>query len=417
MKTRQACLGIDPFDDPLDRMLAEIAVIIQLPPSLHRKAVERYEAVRNYLESTSCHFYGQIEHFYPQGSMAIDATISSRGTDDEYDIDIIAQLGGRFRGMTPLQILLELEAALVGYRGMRIERQTRCVTLFYADRMHLDVTPALRDGTYTPDRQSRIPHAKGPRLSTDDTFVPTNAHGFVEWYNANTPIETRLIEAFNRRWRDEEVAARADAEVDEVPDQTAFVVKNTATLALQLLKRYRNVRYANRPGRMPPSVMLSHYAALSAKQGYSLTDMLITLSSRIVRDIEASSASGRLLHVANPTYGEDVFTDRWPGDHLAQARFVRDLRELVEGLQLVRRGGMLPDAVKDWMRVTFGDRVVTEAVHRIANRAGTAIQTGTQGYSRTGRVLVPASASLALPSKSAANVTGSRHTFFGDFLK
>lgn len=417
MKTRQICLGIDPFDDPLDRMLAEVALAIQLPPSLHRKAVDRYEAVRNHLESTSCHFNGHIEHFYPQGSMAIDATISNRGTDDEYDIDIIAQLCGRFRGMRPLQMLLELETALTGYRGMRIERQTRCVTLFYADGMHLDVTPALRDGAFTPDRQSRIPHAKGPQVSADDTLVPTNAYGFVEWYKASTPVETRLVKAFNRRWIDEEAFLRADAEVDEVPDQTAFVVKNTATVALQLLKRYRNVRYANRPGRMPPSVMLSHYAASLAKQGHSLTDMLIILSSRIVRDIEASSALGRLLHVANPTYGEDVFTDRWPGDQIAQARFAKDLRDLVEGLQRVRRAGMLPDAMTDWLRETFGDRVVTKAVHRNAERTGRAIQTGTQGYSRIGQILVPASASLALPSKSAANVTGSRHTFFGDLLK
>lgn len=291
VKNRHTQTGIDPFEDPLDRILAEIAFAIQLPPSLHRKAVDRYEAVRNYLESTSCHFHGQIERFYPQGSMAIDATISSRGTDDEYDIDIIAQLGDRFRGMSPLQILMELEAALVGYRGMRIERQTRCVTLFYSDNMHLDVTPALRDGPHTLERQSRIPHAKGPKATEDDTFVPTNAYGFVDWYNASTPVETRLVEAFNRRWIDREMEIRAEAEVDDVPDQAEFVVKNTATLALQLLKRYRNIRYGNRPGRVPPSVMLSHFAARLAGQGYRLTDMVIAIAELIVRDIDAAAVT------------------------------------------------------------------------------------------------------------------------------
>ena len=91
--------GRNPFDDPLDRILAEIALSAQLPPSLHRQAGGRYGAVRKHLEADPG-FEGHIEHFYPQGSMAIDATISNRGTDDEYDLDIISQLGGRFR--TPL---------------------------------------------------------------------------------------------------------------------------------------------------------------------------------------------------------------------------------------------------------------------------------------------------------------------------
>jgi hypothetical protein len=35
--------------------------------------------------------------------------------------------------------------------------------------------------------------------------------------------------------------AADEAEVDDVPDQTHFSVKNTATLALQLIKRFRNI--------------------------------------------------------------------------------------------------------------------------------------------------------------------------------
>lgn len=108
--------GIDPFEDHLDGLLAKIAFILQLPPSLHEKATDRYKAVREYLEGTAA-FQDQIEHFYVQGSMAIDATISTRGTEDEYDIDIVAQLGGRFLTMPPLEILKELERSLNGYRA------------------------------------------------------------------------------------------------------------------------------------------------------------------------------------------------------------------------------------------------------------------------------------------------------------
>jgi hypothetical protein len=252
LNTPIAFSGLSPFDDPLDRILAQIALSIQLPPSLHDKAKGRYEAVRKYLEGTTA-FRDQIEHFYPQGSMAIEATISSRGTDDEYDLDLVSQLGGRFRTMGPLEILLELENALADYPVQRVWRQTRCVTLYYADKMHLDVTPALREYG-TRDRESLITHAKGPNHLADDRLVDMNAYGFADWYRQMTPLEPRMAKEFHRRWRHLDggsISADA-AEVDDVPDQTDFVVKNTATLSLQLIKRFRNIRYAGYPGRIPP---------------------------------------------------------------------------------------------------------------------------------------------------------------------
>jgi hypothetical protein len=156
--------GLNPFDDPVDRILAEIALSLQLPPSLRRQVDGRYEAVRSHLEGTEV-FSGAIEYFYPQGSMAIDATISTRGTDDEYDLDIVSQLGGRFRLMQPLAILLELEAALRDYPVQSVRRQTRCVTLDYADNMHLDITPALR-AYRTLDREASLPTRRARRRAS-----------------------------------------------------------------------------------------------------------------------------------------------------------------------------------------------------------------------------------------------------------
>ena len=402
--------GFNPFDDPIDRILAEIALSVQLPPSLHRKANDRYQAVCEYLDESPV-FGGHIEHFYSQGSMAIDATISTRGTDDEYDLDAVAQLGGPFRYMSPLATLLALEVTLKDYPVQKVVRQTRCVTLYYADRMHLDVTPALRSyGTL--DRQGRISHAKGPAPSADDKFVDMNAYGFAQWYRARTPVEVRLAEAVAALWRieDSEFAA---SDVDEIPDQCEFVVKNTATLALQLLKRFRNIRYASHEGRVPPSVMLSCYAGRAAKPGMRLSDMLIRISQAIVADIENASIYGRRLQVANPVCPDDVFTDRWPESIGQQNEFASFLRELIAGIEAARGGKIMADRLMDWMRGTFGDRVVTRAADRVADQLGRAVVTSQQGYSRRGGLLLPtpglAAATLAKPSVVAARP----HTFFG----
>jgi len=408
--------GVNPFLDPIDRMLAEIAFSIQLPPSLHAKAVARYEAVRKHLESTAA-FQNEVEHFYPQGSMAIDATISTRGTDDEYDIDIIAQLGGKFRDTQPLDVLEELEDALDGYRGLRVSRQTRCVTLHYADNMHLDISPVIRQER-TPDRQSWIMNAKGPDYSSEDCLVPTNAYAFVEWYKKKTPNETIVRDAFRNRWLDE-MKARAEADVDEVPDQTHFGVKSMATLALQLIKRYRNIRYSDsrRTGRMPPSVMLAYYAAKTSRPGQKLTEALDTVCSAIIADIQLASSRGRLLHVENPEYRDDVFTDRWPGTVAQQNLFASDLGELVSALRGLRNGTVKLTEFPEVLKELFGDRVVTSAIHRVAAENGSAIKGATQTYTNRGGLLtgpaliVPATPAVA---KSLSSVKPMGHTFFGD---
>jgi hypothetical protein len=407
-------LGIDPFDDPVDRLLAEIAFSIQLPPSLHQKAVDRYEAVRNHLESTSSVFKDQIEYFYPQGSMSIDATISTKGTDDEYDLDIVAQLGGRFRFMTPLQILIELEKALKGYRGLKVVRQTRCVTLYYQDGMHLDISPSIREEG-TQDRQSHICHAKGPSETSADHMVPMNAYGFGEYFRQCTPIEQRVVDSFSKRWEVlNEGQYRADADVDDVPEPTAFVVKNTATLALQIHKRFRNIQYADYKGRIAPSILLSYYAAAAARADTSLTDMVIRQASFMITEIENASLYRRLIDVSNPCHKLDVFTDRWPENIGQQDDYAKKLKELVAGLEQLKRGQMAPISMMEWMRDQFGSQVVTRAADAIANEIGHSIKNSSQQYTRSGKVIIPsAAATAAVVGASKAVAFGRNHTFYG----
>jgi hypothetical protein len=279
--------------------------------------------------------------------------------------------------------------------------------------MHLDVTPSLRVYT-TLDRESLITHAKGPCRSADDRLVDMNAYGFAAWYASRAPLELRMAKAFHRRWLDHAgLAARADADVDDVPDQCDFIVKNTATLALQLLKRFRNIRYASYTGRIPPSVMLSYYAGLAAQPNMSLSAMLVRLSSWIIRDIEQASLYGRLLYVANPVCAADVFTDRWPESIAQQDEFAEHLRQFVHSLEAMRKGEMFPNAMMDTLRDDFGDRVVTRAADQIATEVGGGIQQSRQLYTRRGGVLLPTAAAVAASTLNPAVSAARPHTFFG----
>jgi hypothetical protein len=242
-----------------------------------------------------------------------------------------------------------------------------------------------------------------------------NAYGFARWYQGQTPIERRLAKAFYEHWRTlDGLLAKDAAEVDEIPDATHFLVKNTATLALQLLKRARNIAYEGKAGRIPPSVMLSYYAGLAAQPNMRLTDMVIRIAAWIVRDIAQASLNRQTLHVANPVNRDDVFTDRWPESIAQQDAYASHLKVVIKGLEEMRDHKLSADAIGEWLRKHFGDRVVTKAADRMARNIGETIQNAGQRYTRTGGLFIPTKG-VGVAAAATLNPVGTAraHTFFG----
>ena len=399
----------DPFGDPLDAILAEIAVGLQLPPGLHAKAVARYKAVCEYIDRQGSPLAGRVSCLYPQGSMAIDATISTRGTDDEYDIDAVAEISGGSEG--PEALLDLLERALQEYPVSRIERKTRCITLYYADGMHLDVTPARR--LAPKEKEGAIAHAKRGRPD-EHRFVPMNAYAFCEWYKQRAPIENRFALALNRELYVKHGFAFDAAEVEDVPEQTPLIVKSVTTVALQLIKRHRNIFYADAEGRMPPSVMLSCHAGHAASPGMGLADMVIRQARWTARAIAEAVRQGKLLDVPNPEFPAERFTDRWPENQAQQQTYARALDDLADGLQSFRDRGVELEDLQAWLRTRFGQRVVTRSVEAFNKRLGQQVQSRQHGFTRSGGLYVPAAPAIITSACGLAPVVARAHTNMGE---
>lgn len=399
----------DPFGDPLDAILAEIALNLQLPPGLHALAVDRYGAVCRYIDRPGSPLEGRVSSFYPQGSMAIDATISTRGTDDEYDLDAVVEIIGGNEG--PEELLDLLEAALNGYPVSRIERKTRCITLYYADGMHLDVTPARR--LALKEKEGVIAHAKKGKPQ-EHRYVPMNAYGFCAWYNDRTPIEERFALALNRELYAKHGFTFDAAEVEEVPEQTPLLIKSVATVALQLIKRHRNILYADGAGRMPPSVVLSCHAGHAAVPGMGLADMVMRQARWTARAIDQAARQNKLLDVANPEFFEERFTDRWPENQSQQQHYARALHGLADGLQAARERGVQLEDLQDWLRDQFGQRVVTRSIDLFNKRLGRQVQARQHGYTRTGGLFTPAAPAIITGESALAPVAARAHTNMGE---
>lgn len=400
-------------------LLAETAIRIELPPSLHGLAVDRYEAVRNHVERADSPLYDRVRIFYPQGSMAIRATIKSRRRSDGYDIDIVAELV--LPADTPPGLVLDiLFEAINGppgsrYRGM-VERQTRCVTVYYADGMHLDITPTLLVDEYDP-RRSMLFHAKPEEPAQAHRRLLMNSFAFCEWFNERTPIDLAFVEAYRIKANAFD-AARADADVVPVPAHSIEVGgKSAAVVALQLLKRNRNIRYQSRKGhRLPPSVMMAKFSGDAAVPGSSISGALNAIINVALGTLEAADQEHRIADVRNPRCNDDRFTDRWPENLMAQRTYIQDLKLFRNQLSALMSPGLTLSEKQDLLIAMFGEGPARSVIQDYSASLGRAVQSGQRTIESSGRV-VPA-AGVAAPAILKPSPAQARpHTFFGSSWK
>lgn len=409
-----------PLAEPLDALLADIAIRVQLSETNYRKAVDRYRAVHEHIEREGSPLHDRVALFHPQGSMAIGATVSSKLENDEFDIDLIAILD--LPADTPPHRMLDiLEEAIRGESGSRYygktNRCTRCIQVLYADGMHLDVTPMVRIHAL-PEKCGYIYHAPQRYATPEDAKIIANPWGFAKHFRERTPAERLFALEFSERARAYENSLFfAEAEVEPVPEQEPVHSKSMAVISLQLMKRYRNVRYDQREGRCPPSVMMASVVADNAGRTLTLSDELIFQASQLRNLLAAAQRSGRILEVRNPTCHPDLFTDRWPGNLSAQRVFLSDMVMFVEKLESLK-GECDLSTMQATLAELFGEKATVEAVKQLNQRMGRQIVDGQSRHvPGAGRIVLPAPAAVATLGAVSAIPAGARatptHTHFG----
>ena len=403
---------------PLDRLLADIAIRIQLSRTDYDKAVRRYESISDWIEREASLLRDLVELFYPQGSMAIGATIAARGTD-EFDIDVVVQLllSGTVSSETALDMLY---TAIRGDRGSRYyrmtKRRTRCVTVEYRDGMHIDFTPAIRRRN-APERESWIFHDRPEAPEEPSYRLIANPYGFAEWFKGCTQPDDPFASFYTERAAEYERALMiAAAESEPVPPPEPPFKKSIATIALQLLKRWRNIQYEYRSGRRPPSIVIAKLVADAANRTTGLGNELLVQAEHLLGVFQAAHDENRLIRIANPACEQDVLTDRWPSNRGEQAIFLNDLNDLVAKVRELHRGCDLHE-MKKIMTVLFGE-APTERVFKDFNQSiGGTVTGGSRHTPRSGSLgatLKSGNGNGATVAVAAGTTRTPRHTFYGD---
>lgn len=394
-------------------MLAAVAIKIELPPSMHTLLAERKSAIEKHLERDGSPLKGKVRLFYQQGSVAIGATIRAKFRFEGFDIDIIVEL--TVPGLTPWQALELLFKAMRGEPGSRYydmtERQTRCVTVHYADGMHIDLSPSELVNEFDP-RQSFIYNSKPEEPRSQDHRVLMNSFGFAEEYNATCPVDLSFQQEYARRVLKADsglVAMLKDADSLPVPAHSTVVGgKSAVTVGQMLLKRNRNIRWAPRDGRMPASAMLACLTLEVAEAGRTIGENLKITAQHILDRLVWAKNAESLIHVENPRCRGDVFTDRWPENQAAQDMMIGDMSLFLKQLDVLLDDRRSLRDRRDTLEAMFGEDIGQAVVDDLERDIGEAIRTGQHGFGAVGGIVTSPSVAQAKPSVKPSTFYGTK---------
>lgn len=375
------------FPKPADLLLVEIAVRIQLSPRRHRQATERYQRVADWLERDGSPLKDRVSQLYPQGSMAIGATILSRDSEDRYDIDIAAELATP-QDTSPKAILDTLYQVVKGdpaspYFDMT-RRRSRCVTIKYAE-MHLDLTPMVRRLS-TPERESWIFENRRETPTAERQLI-ANPYGFAEWFNDRTHRDKDpFADTFRSMAMSYDTLA---ADLEPVPEHEQVENKSQPTIVLQLIKQWRNVQYQGIEDKGPPSVLLSRFVPDSSNPRLPLSKDLELTAARMADFLESHNRLDQ--QVTNPVCEQDVLSDRWRVGSPEAAIFVSNLRHFSSEIGRLNSGVDLSES-KKILADLFGEYPTRDAMARYGERVGQAVRKSQTSHRRvTAGVLIPTS--------------------------
>jgi hypothetical protein len=299
-----------------DGLLMDVARRIQLTRTKHEKAVQNFNALCQYVDRNESPLHGKVIECYPSGSFATGTAIASRVAKNQHDVDVVIELDIP-SNTSPKTALDTLFVAINGEPGSRyhgkVTQNSRCVTVTYDDDTTVDLMPVSR--IPGPKRAANLFHYK--RENGETYHKEVNPWGFADHFNRHVAYDPAFAELFKGRRLLVEGQDLLKAETQPMPDHEPIEEKSPRTVALQLIKRNRDIVWRRgRAGKMrkPPSVALAAIALDAGPVQSRLIDEVISVAAAIqTKLLDRSSARGTAV-VVNPAYPRDVFTDRWPNE-------------------------------------------------------------------------------------------------------
>lgn len=369
----------------LDDLLYRICEKLQLTESQHRVAEERYHAIGDWLAGKGSPLFKYNPRIYPQGSLKIGTTVKPKG-QEEFDLDLVCELTIVDVKQSDPYVLIKAVYDRIAsndmYRQLLVPLKKRCVRLKYARDFHLDILPACPD-TDAGGTCVWVPN-KYDKVNNRWNWTPSNPLGYAEW--------------FENRCKFRLVKAEAIEGVDPIPEPEDVDNKPTLKLAVQLMKRWRDIICESRED--IPSIILTTLAAQLFKGESSVSDCLASIFDNI--GLMTSQSPGP-LKVLNPTNQKENLSEKWEKNPIIYYRFCQKVQEFCEYWHnLLQPRGI--DKIGNILYLLFSEDVVKKVIAEYAQKL--------EGYRKDGNLYVSKDTGYLTNSESQS-IPIRRNTFYG----
>jgi hypothetical protein len=369
----------------VDELLEQIAEALQLTPTQYESAAEKYAAVGRWLAAPESPLHALQPVIYPQGSMALQTTVKPLRRM-EYDLDLVCEVQPSGHSAMQLFDLVYTRLHENGTYRPIVEKKKRCVRLNYAGNFHLDIIPAR------PDHSRPPPSVVIPDRKLQE-WTRSNPKGYATWFH----IKGGRVEKLR-------------AAVEPLPSQTSPDLKTPLSVAVQIIKRRRDVMFGD-SDLAPRSVVLTTLAA----KHYAGEQHVAAVVAQVLAGIDAEirATAPQRICVPNPTNNDERFCDSFTDEsYRAFADFVRTmLREVGE-----LNAAMQRDDLRRRLVAMFGESPVQGVLPANVSESADAGGVSAVHIARVGeRVLSPAEqAKLAALNSIAANLPVTPRPYWGE---
>ena len=336
----------------IDKMLRKIAKEIEISKTEYEKAVKSYNAVGTFIDNNIPQYDIKV---VPQGSFRLGTVIKPITDKDEYDIDLVAIIDHKFLNAKELKNIVGDALKTSDRYSEKLVEGKRCWTIEYSEssKYHMDILPTMMSDTYSTNKELTMTHKEDEK--SDYEFRQTNPEAYYDWFVERMEEERKRLK--------EEYAVRNKLEIVDVPE---YEIKTTLQVAIQILKRYRDIKFKETPDIKPISIILTTLMAKVYTGKESVYELIEKFSKEYMMHIEKDE-NGNII-IRNPVNENENFADKWPKYPERREAFFKFMTELEQDLvtnKILLEGNIREQA--DFYKKLFGENMVNRVYENIAN--------------------------------------------------
>lgn len=367
-------------------VLEAIAETLDIPESHYELAIKRYESIGTWLERDKSIVAPYTPLIYPQGSFLLGTVTRPISEKDEYDLDLVSELNLLKNSISQADLKKIVGHEIKSYANAHdmkspVKEGRRCWTLHYADgvQFHIDILPAIPDAKlfkefleskgYSPSNLSNFAIAITDNTlpnynSIDPDWPCSNPRGYAAWFR--TQMETQ----FNERRKS--LAESMRLRVEEVPEHK---IKTPLQRVVQILKRHRDIMFANVPDDKPISIIITTLAGHAYNNEPDILAALQNIVADMPRYIQQNDG---VVWIPNPVNPLENFADKWAEHPQREENFYKWLSEVQKDLNTALEQPDIQRAAES-LKSRLGERVINEGLQKFHEaQKGSAAILGTQ---------------------------------------